>query len=729
MSHSYHTRFSPLIVAGLLALAASTAGAQTDKLTVDRIFRGEFRTQPFPSFHWLADGNSYLDATETGIARIDIRTGQSTVLLPASALVDRNNRPIEAEEITLSEDGTKALVFHNSQRVWRQNTRGQYTLVDFTTKQVRPVSTNLAPTMMFAKFSPDAKQVAFVRDHNIYVVDLATGAERALTTDGNANIINGTSDWVYEEEFDLRDGFRWSPDGKRIAFFRFDQSAIPLWTMVDETTAYPETFAFKYPKVGAPNSTVRIGVVDLAGGATRWMTTGADTTVYLPRLEWAGPDSVTIQRLPRKQNKVDFLMASATDGGSRVILTDTDSAYVDVQDPHWLKNGTQFIWMSDRSGWRQYYLYDRSGKVVRQITKDGSDVTELVGVDATNGYLYVQQALPEAHQRQIVRYSLNGKESKQLTEQAGVHSWEMNESARFVAATRSSIGTPPQMVLYELPTMRVVRNVGDNAQLAGKLKALGIRTPELIKVPAADGTTQLDGYRVLPSNFDPNKKYPVMMFAYGGPAAPQVLDNWGGSRYLFNQMLAQNGYVVVVVDNRGSAWRGRNFRKMTQYRLGILESDDQIAVAKWIGQQPWGDASRIGMWGWSYGGYLTAMTLLRGGNAFRMGISVAPVTDWRYYDSAYTERFMWIPTENAEGYQKTSALTYASGLTARYLIVHGTGDDNVHAQNSLALAAKLQLERKPFNMMFYPNKTHSISGPGGTLHLYDMLWRYIQENL
>jgi len=479
---------------------------------------------------------------------------------------------------------------------------------------------------------------------------------------------------------------------------------------------------------------VKIGVVTVASGATQWIETGNDANAYLPRMDWIGRDSVWIERLPRKQNRADLLVASTATGAARVAFTDTDSAYVDVVDPTWINDGRQFLWTSDRSGWRQVYLYNRNGSLVRQITKNGYDVLGIEGVDEKHNAVYVKVAAPNATQRQLYRFALNGSSSLPLTTRAGSHDMSLAPGGRYAAVTYSSLNVPPLMTLYELPTgsataMRTVRLMGDNLVLKQHMDPLNLSAATFIRIPSADKSVMLDAYRIVPENFDSTKKYPVLMYNYGGPAAAQVLDSWAGSRYFFHQMLAQHGYVVIIADNRGAAWRGTHFRKMTQYHLGLAESDDQIAVAKWIGKQSWGDSSRIGIWGWSYGGYNTTMSAFRGGSIFKMAIAVAPVSDWRFYDSIYTERFMWLPTDNAAGYESSSTLGYVNGLTAKFLLVFGTGDDNVHPQNSMVLAQKLQLARKPFVSMFFPNKTHSIAGPGGTLPVYDLIERFVRENL
>lgn len=726
--------------ASVTGRAEASQDAAAGQLTVDRIFRtGEFRAATLPETHWLKDGVSFIDVRAVNggagseIIRTDAVTGKTSVLVPAAALTGSDGKALQVEDMTLSDDETKALLFHNSERVWRANTKGQWTVVDFTTRRLTPIAPN-TPAKMFAKFSPDNRRVAYVRNNNLFVWDLASGTERQLTSDGSANVINGTTDWAYEEELGLRDAFRWSPDGAHLAFLRLDQTQVPTMTLINQTDSlYPIIEQYKYPKAGEPNSRARIGVVGVSDGAVRdgvrWIDTGSDSLVYLPRLGWVGADSVWVERLPRKQNRAELMIASIATGRTRPILADSDSAYVDVIDPVWVNNNRQVLILSDRSGWRQLYLYDRDGRLVRQVTKDGADVINVFGTDDRTGSVYVREAAPTPAQSQIYRYMLDGTSGGRVSTLAGSYNMSLAPGGRYAAVTRSTLNTPPTMTLNELPSMREVRVLGDNSKLAANVTALGIAPAQFIHIPSADGHTMLDAYRIVPRNFDSRKKYPVLMYTYGGPAIPQVLDAWSGSRWLFHQMLAQHGYVVVVADNRGAAWRGRDFRKMTQYHLGLAESDDQIAVAKWIGQQPWGDAKRVGIWGWSYGGYNTAMSAFRGGSVFRMAMSVAPVTDWRFYDSIYTERFMWTPQENVQGYRVSAPLSYINGLTAKYLLIHGTGDDNVHPQNSFVLAQALQIARKPFEMMLFPNKTHAISGPGGTLTVYGLLERFVLENL
>ena len=625
---SVFIRSFALVAAGApAALAAQSAPAAAGSpITVERIFKSQdFASAPLPTVTWLKDGRSYVDlrpdaAGGSSLVRVDLASGAVTTLAAAAELVDGAGKRIEVEEVQLSPDESKALLFHNSVRVWRTNTRGVFHVIDLRTKKVTPIAavttpgtgastttdTAAAPFLgqndaaagsasfigrglasgaadpalqQFAKFSPDGRQVAFVRGNNLWVTDLASGRARQLTTDGSDDVINGTTDWVYEEELGLQDAFRWSPDGRRLAYWRFDQRAVPAFPMVDETAGqYPVVSVLRYPKAGAPNSRVRVGVIDVAvatagaGAApqTRWLAVGPDTGIYLARMDWVGSDSLVVQRMPRRQNQVDVLMASAATGEARVVLTDRDSAYVDVEGEgiQWLDGNRQFLWRSDRSGWRQLYLYDRSGRLVRQGTRDGVDVLSVEGVDETRGEVYVTAAAPTPTQRNVYRFSLRrAGAGRRVTREAGTHALSVGPGARYAVDVHSTAARPATATLYELPSMRARRVLVDNAELKRRLAATGARAPEFFQVPLPDGT-RLDAMRFVPPDFAPTKKYPVLMYVYGGPASPTVSDAWGGSRALWHQSLAAQGYVVVTVDNRGAAWRGTQFRKITQYGSG-----------------------------------------------------------------------------------------------------------------------------------------------------------------
>ena len=747
---------SALRAAPLPAQRVTTSPAP---LSVERIFRTrDLAAEGLPFVQWMKDGRSYLlvksDIGGASLVRVDAATGAESVLVPSGVLKDEAGKAFDVEDVTLSPDETKALIFHSSVRVWRTNTRGLYHVVDFASRRVTPLAstpfgaaprptagpsflaTGLAsgaadPTLqMFAKFSPDGAKVAYGRANDLWVKDLRTGTDTRLTTDGSDDIINGTTDWVYEEELGLRDAFRWSPDSRRIAFWRFDQGAVPAYPIVDELGIYPRVSTLRYPKAGEANSRVTVHVIGADGRNLRALDVGPDTGQYVTRLEWVDADSISVLRMPRRQNALDVMLVSATTGSGRIIVTERDSAYVNPEGEPviWLADRQRFLLRSDRSGWQQFYLYRRDGRLITRVTADGMDVLDLLAIDEKAGAAYVQVAAPTPTQQQLMRVTLDGRRAERLTRGAGAHSMLISPTAAFMFDAHSRLGVPPTVALYALPRMTVVKQLTDNAALTAKLAAQGIAPAQLFTVPMPDGT-QLDAYRIVPSAFDSTKKYPVLMHAYGGPAAPQVVDQWGGSRYLWHASLAEQGYVVVVVDNRGAAFRGRDFRKVTQRTLGLQEAQDQMDAARWLGRQSWVDASRIGFWGWSFGGYLASMVAGKGGDLFKAIIAVAPVTDWRLYDTIYTERFMWTPQGNASGYQSTAPQNFVSGITARFLLVHGTGDDNVHPQNSVQLIEKMVRANKPLQQLFYPNRTHSISGGNTTVHLYESLTRFIRENL
>ncbi|HUK63838.1 MAG TPA: DPP IV N-terminal domain-containing protein, partial [Dongiaceae bacterium] len=591
-----------------------------------------------------------------------------------------------------------------------------------------PLST--APGLqMFAKFSPNGNAVAFVRDNNLVAVDIVNQRERTLTQDGSDVIINGTSDWVYEEELNLRDAFRWAPDSRRIAFWRFDQSPEPVHPIMDQASVHARANFMRYPQPGDANAHVRVGVVDIIADHTTWMNLDNDSA-YIPTVEWAGNDSLVVQKLNRLQNRIDLLMVSTATGAPRRVLVETDKAWVDVDDhaPYWLAGGKMFLWPSERSGWRRYYLYMRDGTPVRAITPDSADAESVAGIAAKTQTIFISEARPNPLERQVFSYVLTRKpEEVRVTAEPGTHSVDVSPAGHLFVDTWSSAGVPAQSALRDAGTLAVKRVLASNRELRDDLARL-TRPPEFFKIPMPDGTL-LNAWRMTAPNFDSTKAHPVVIYVYGGPGSQMVVDAFGGRRALWHEMLARKGYVVISVDNRGTGARGSAFEKVTYLRTGYLESQDQIDAAKWIARRPWADSARIALWGWSGGGFMTALTTSRGGNVFHSGIVVAPVIDWRLYDDIYTERYMRTPAENPDGYKATSVLTYAGGLTAHLLLVHGTADDNVHPQNTFWFANALQARTKQFDMMLYPGRTHSISGGSTQVHLFTMMTDFLDRTL
>ena len=497
--------------------------------------------------------------------------------------------------------------------------------------------------------------------------------------------------------------------------------------MVDYTQLYPTVFPLHHPKPGQPNAKVTVHVVSAAGdAAAREIPLPAHE--YVPRLEWLGPDSLTVMTMPRRQDRYEINVRSAATGTGRPLVSERDSLFVDVQDPVWIDDGRRFLLLSDRSGWRQLWLYERDGRLVRRVTADGTDVTAFLGVDERRGDAYVQLAEPDPTQRRVWRFPLAGGAGTRLSAAQGSDTWTLAPGARWAVSSASRLSDPPVVRLVEPATRRTVRTLVDNAALRRTLAAAGARAPQFFRVPMPDGT-QLDAWRITPPGFDSTRAYPVLMYVYGGPATPTVADAWGDKRYLFHQALAQRGYVVVSVDNRSAAWRGRAWRKAAYLHLGTVESNDQMDAARWLGKQSWVDAKRIGVWGRSFGGFMTALETGRGGDLFKMGMAVVPVTDWRFYDTIYTERYMRTPDENPEGYRETAPLTYADAVTARLLLVTSTGDDNVHAQNALVYADRLTAANKPYEMQLFVNRPHPLSGGNTRASWYGTMYRYVLEHL
>jgi dipeptidyl-peptidase 4 len=719
-------------VAVLLGSPLAAQGVPAPPFTVHAIWGTREFAGDFVSAEWMKDGRAYtvLDDTAGGtdLYRVDALTGKRDVLVRGADLVPAGGRePIKIEEYHFSTDGSKLLIFANSARVWRQNTKGTFYVWDFAAKRLLPVSAKPG-YQMFAKLSPDGKLVAFVRDNNIYVTDLASGAERALTSDGGDNVINGTSDWVYEEELDLRDAFRWSPDGSRLAFWRLDQTAIRPFYLVNQDSLYPELVPVHYPKAGTPNSTVKIGVVELASGRTTWVDLGAEPDIYVAALDFAGsPTELWLTRLNRHQSRLDLILADARTGAAHVIMTDSDSAWVDAHQPQWITGGRQFLFLSERDGYTQLYLFNRDGSLVRRVTPGGWDVLELYGVDERAQVVYCTGAIDGPLGRPLLRLGLDGRGLTRVSTGAGAHRAEFDPTFRWYVDSYSRAGVPPVQTLHRADGT-LVRSVADNAALLRKVDALRLRPPEFLQLPAADGV-ELNAWLIKPRDFDPAKRYPLLLTVYGGPGSQTVTDAWGGPTYLWHQMLAQEGYLVASVDNRGTGARGAKFRKLTYLHLGRYEVADQIAAARWFARQPYVAADRIGIWGWSYGGYMTTRTLFLGGTVFRAGLAVAPVTDWRFYDTIYTERYMRTPAENPAGYEESAALPYADSLKANFLLVHGTGDDNVHFQNSVRLVERLEAGNKQFDMRIYPNKTHAIAGGSTRENLFGLFTAWLKTHL
>ena len=725
---------------------------------LERIFaREEYKPDEFTQPAWIEGGVRYAAVEPStsapgarDIVEYDTATGARTVLVAATALKPAGAAaPLAIDGYAWSADRSKLLLYTNAKKVWRQNTRGDYWVLDLGTRGLRKLGGDApASTLMFAKFSPDGGRVAYVRQNDLYVEDVASGAVTRLTRDGSRTIINGTFDWVYEEELSLRDGFRWSPDGKSIAFWQLDASGVKNFNLIDDTDSlYSFVNPVQYPKAGTTNSAGRIGVIPAAGGATRWLAIDGDPrNQYLARMDWAGDrnsSELLIQRLNRRQNQIDVLLANASTGAVRTVLTERDSAWVDVvSDVRWIDADRRFVWMSERSGWRRMYGVTRDGATVTPLSADAMDVSHpasafgalaALGPDATGEYLYHYASPQNPTQLYLYRTSLKrpGATTRVTpADQPGTHSYSISPNGRYAVHTWSAFGTPPTVELITLPDHRRVRVLQDNAELRARVAGLELGPREFFRVDIGDGV-KLDGWMIKPPGFDQTKKYPVLFEVYGEPAAQTVTDSWGGGGFMWHLMLSQMGYVVMSVDNRGTpAPRGRAWRKAIYKRMGVLNGADQAAAAQAIAKWPFVDSRRLGVWGWSGGGSTTLNVMFRTPDVYRMGMAVAPVADLHYYDTIYQERYVGLPQENPEVYRVGSPVTFAGQLKGDLLVVHGSGDDNVHYQNTEALVNALVKANKPFQLMVYPNRTHCIcEGEGTSTHLYSLLTRYLTEHL
>ena len=731
----------------MLAAPAMAQAPATDPaaLSVDRIFASpDFRPQVFGPSRWLGDGSAYttLEApADSGkgrdLVQYDTKSGRRTVLVSARALVPAGDSvPLDIESYSWSPDLGTVLIFTNSQPVWRTNTRGDYWAFERKSGRLHKLGGPAKPsTLMFAKVSPDGKRVGYVRENNLYVEDLATGGITQLTTDGSRTIINGTFDWVYEEELGLQDGWRWSPDGSAIAYWQLNADEVLNFDLINNTDSlYSYVVPIQYPKAGEPNSAARIGVVGVAGGPTLWLRIPGDPrNNYLARMDWAGNSSeIWIQHLNRLQNTNELLLANAGTGAVATIFTDRDSAWVEtVDDFTWLDGGKRFLWTSERDGWMHAYSVSRDGQDVKLLTPGAFDVLGITTVDVKGGWLYYIASPDNPTQRYLYRTKLDGTGAAQrLTPaaQAGSHSYNVAPNSAYALHSWSSFGVPSTTELVALPSHQTVRVLVANAQLKQRVAALKTGPVEFFKVDIGGGVS-LNGWIMKPPGFDPARKYPVLFYVYGGPGSQTVLDSWGGSTWLWHAMLTQQGYLVASVDNRGTGARGRDWRKIIYGQMGVVETQDQAAAARAIGRWAYVDSTRIGIWGWSYGGFMTLNTLFQANDVYRMGVAVAPVTHWKYYDNIYTERYNGLPQENAAGYERGSPLTYAGQLQGDLLVVHGTGDDNVHYQNTEALQNALVRANKQYTMMSYPNRNHGIFGGNTTRHLRTLLTDYIYEHL
>ena len=664
---------------------------------------------------------------ETGLNDIfkqDVTSGENSLLVNGSFL-KFNGQQIILSSYSFSNNGRFLLFSGLREKIWRYSWRSPFYILDFKSAEIFPLTKNLQ-NLRNVKLSPDGKYVGYVYNSNIYIVELATRERRQITNDGSENILSGEFDWVYEEEFELTDAWRWSPDSKKIAYWRMDQTRVKEFYLVDELSLYNKITPLKYPKAGEANSVVKIGVYDLRKDSTVWMDIGAETDIYIPRIFWTNSsDKLAILRSNRHQNHFELLLANTDSGQSEVIISDSNSTWVEVEhDILFLKEKDEIIWTSENSGFNHAYLYDYTGNLLNQITKGNWEVTSVEAVDEENGWLYFYGKKDSPIEQNIYRIKFDGKNLERVSPNNGWHTADFCPKCKYFIDSCTTASSPTITYLRNTDGS-IIRKLEDNDDI---FDDYSLSFPEFSSFTTTDGV-ELNYYIIKPDNFAPDKKYPVIIYGYGGPTSQTVVNRWGGTRELWHQYMAQNGYIIFCVDNRGTGGRGKEFKDLAYGDLSKWAVHDQIEGAKFLSSLPYVDTDRIGFWGWSGGGYLTLMMMTRGTDYFSTGVSVAPVSDFHLYDAIWTERYMGLPDENEDGYKAANVLTYADQLKGKLLIIHGTGDDNVHFQNSIQIINELEAKLKQFDLMIYPNRNHRISGGNTQLHLFTLISNYFLNHL
>ncbi len=728
-----------------LLFVITATGQKTPTLTLEDVYKSDVYGQKgFGPIRWMKDNKGYSTLEHNNpvmgrdIVKYDAKTGKRTVIVAASKLIpDNEEKPLEISDYYWSGDNSKLLIFTNTRKVWRYHTRGDYWVLDLKTGKLSQLGKSLPKSsLMFAKFSPDAAKVAYVSDMNIYVEDLDVENIKQLTSDGGGNIINGTFDWVYEEELSCRDGFRWSPDGEHIAYWQSDTKGVGTFYMINNIDSiYSKPLPMPYPKVGTQLSAVKVGVIPSKGGKTRWFDIPGDSrNNYLARMDFIpNSNELMIQQLNRRQNKNKVWIGDIESLALNNILMEKERAFLDIHDDiRWLDKEQYFTWSSERDGWLHLYKVSRDGNEIQLITKGDFDVVNIARIDAKGGYVYYIASPDNFTQRYLYRSRIDGEGEAELItpiSDSGQSAYQISDNAKWGIQVFQNATTPPRYSLISLPQHEKIRVLEDNHELKQKYDALGLRAKEFVKVDIGDDV--LDAWMIKPIDFDPTKKYPLLFFVYGEPAAATVLDNWGGGS-LWDQYMAQQGYVVMSVDNRGTKTpRGNAWRKSIYGQIGILASEDQSKAAKKIlGTFDFLDSERVGIWGWSGGGQMTLNCMFRYPEIYKSGLAVSFVSDQRLYDATYQERYMGLLEDNAKGYHDGSPINFAQNLQGNLMIIHGTADDNVHYQSFEMLIDRLIKYNKLFSMMSYPMWSHSINERENTsCHLRETMEKFWKNNL
>ncbi len=708
-------------------LISGIAAAQKKDITLEDIWRnGTFAVKSVPGFNALKDGESYTDLQTEG----KLRTIQVKSLRDGSKGRILYQGELPVDEYAISDAGDKLLLLTEAQNIYRRSVLHKVYVYEIESRKLTPIDTG---KLLHPQFSPDGSMLAFVQDNNLYCLDLKSGEKIPVGADGERNrIINGNCDWVYEEEFEFTQAYQWSPDSRHIAWYRFDESGVPEYTITMYDNLYPTQYSYKYPKAGAANSFVEIRIMDLKTRSySKPVLANDDGTVdyYIPRIKWSqDPSKLCIFKLNRHQNELQLYLADAKTAALEPIYSETNKAYIEISDDlQFLPDGHSMLFSSERDGWRRLYTWDWRARRLLTLTPGNYDVAGIVSTDAKFQNVYYLSAEPGPLERRLFAVNLSSRKITALTPEPGTHTVTGVTGGKFFLDRYSSLNNPPVFTLRD-NTGKIIRTLEDNATLRSKMGEYRLGKMEFVRIPVDSGL-QLNAWRILPPDFDASRKYPVLMYQYSGPGSQEAADRFPVRDYFWHHMLAQKGYIVVCVDGRGTGFRGEAFCKSTYLQLGRYESDDQIAAAKYLAKQPYVDGSRIGIWGWSFGGFMSSTCMFKGADVFKAGIAVAPVTNWRYYDNIYTERYMRTPAENASGYDDNAPEKMVQGLRGKYLLIHGTGDDNVHFQNAAMLVNALIRADKEYDSEFYPNRAHGISGGNTRYHLYRRMTEFITENL
>lgn len=720
------TAYTSLLLLFLTAVSSITA--QQKNITLEDIWSGEFRAEYLNGLRSLDNGKEYsvLNRSRSGstIDIYDYKTGKKVKTLVNSNTLSGIDQIISYE---FSDDESKLLLATRLQQIYRRSSLGTYYVYDIDSKKVSLVSEEQIQEPTFTK---DGSKIAYGKDNNLYVKNLQTGETTQITKDGEKNsIINGITDWVYEEEFAFVRAFDWNKTGNKLAYIKFDETDVPRFSMdVYGKELYPSQQVFKYPKAGEPNAKVSLHIYDLSSGKTNKIDLTGYNSYYIPRIKWTNEEDILSAQLTnRHQNTVDLVFVDAKNNSTKRILQEKDDAYVDITDNLTFLNNNSFIWTSEKSGWNHIYHYDKTGKLINQVTNGNWEVTNYYGFDQNTGRIYYQSTENGSINRDVYSILGSGKNKVRLTDRTGTNSAAFSADFTYFINTFHNTENPYVFTLHNAKNGKLIRIIEDNKALKTKVSGYNLSEKEFSTI-SVNGN-DLNMYTIKPKDFDPNKQYPLFMYQYSGPGSQNVSNSWNGSNDYWHQMLAQEGYIIVCVDGRGTGLKGRDFKKVTQKELGKYEVEDQIAAAQKLSELPYIDASRTGIWGWSYGGFMSSNSLFQGADTFEMAIAVAPVTSWRFYDTIYTERYMTTPQENPSGYDENSPISHVEKLQGDFLLVHGSADDNVHVQNTTQLIEALVQANKQFDWAIYPDKNHGIYGGNTRLHLYNKMTNFIKENL